>query len=109
MEDWKDKLGLVYSTNPEAHSEAAAEPEPVEEPSAQHLVVGIERKGRGGKTVTWVRGYSGAGIGELCKTLKTKCGVGGSAKEGEIIIQGDKKQAVADLLRQLGYGVKVSG
>lgn len=109
MDDWKDKLSLVYSTNPHAHSDPPAEAEPPERPSAQRLVVGIERKGRGGKTVTWVRGFSGSGIEELCKTLKTKCGVGGSTKDGEIIIQGDKKQAVAELLRQLGYGVKVSG
>lgn len=109
MDDWKDKLHLVYTTHPSAHSDTPSEPESSEPPSAQRLVVGIERKGRGGKTVTWVRGFRGPGIEVLCKVLKTRCGVGGSVKEGEILIQGDKKQAVAEHLRQLGYGVKVSG
>lgn len=109
MNDWKSQLSLVYSTNPNAASEPDAEPEQAIDPNKQNLVVGIERKGHGGKTVTWVRGYTGVGIDDLCKTLKNRCGAGGTAKDGEIIIQGDKKQNVAELLRQMGYKVKISG
>ena len=109
MNDWKSQLSLVYSTNPNTASQPNPEPEQALDPNKQNLVVGIERKGRGGKTVTWIRGYTGAGIDDLCKTLKNRCGAGGTAKDGEIIIQGDKKQTIAELLRQMGYKVKISG
>ena len=72
---------------------------------AQKLRLAMERAGRGGKTVTIVRGFTGSQeeLEELCKTLKQKIGVGGSAKEGEIILQGDHRPKVADLLKSLGY------
>jgi translation initiation factor 1 len=73
--------------------------------------VAIERKNRGGKTVTLVKGFIGNDddLAELGKKIKTKCGVGGSAKDGEIIIQGEFKIRIADLLKEWGYKVKVSG
>ena len=72
---------------------------------AQQLRLAMERAGRGGKTVTIVRGFTGSPeeLEELCKTLKQKIGVGGSAKEGEIILQGDHRPKVAELLKSLGY------
>ena len=75
------------------------------EKRAQKLRLAMERAGTGGKTVTIVRGFTGSQeeLEELCKTLKQKIGVGGSAKEGEIILQGDHRAKVAELLKSLGY------
>jgi translation initiation factor 1 len=71
----------------------------------QKLRIFMEKKGRGGKTVTLIKGFIGTeedlkGLGKL---LKTKCGVGGSVKDNEIIIQGDFKQRITDLLKAEGY------
>lgn len=112
MDDWKDKLSMVYSTAPKKFIDDVDNEEPqIIDPSKQNLLVGIERKNRGGKTVTWIRGFKGTTnqIDDLCKRIKTKCGVGGSAKDGEIIIQGENKLKIADLLKDWGYKVKVSG
>lgn len=104
--DWKERLNVVYSTNPDFKYETAEE-EIIETPekSRQKLRVSIEKKGRGGKTVTLVSGFTGRGddLKELGKLLKTKCGVGGSVKEGEIIIQGEFKQRIIELLKSEGY------
>jgi translation initiation factor 1 len=110
--NWKDRLNVVYSTNPDyqfQHDENTAhETLPA---NKQNLIVAIERKNRGGKTVTLVKGFIGSedDLAELGKKIKTKCGVGGTAKEGEIIIQGEFKMRIADLLKEWGYRVKVSG
>jgi len=104
--DWKDRLNVVYSTNPDYQYENIGEEEEETLPkNQQKLRVSMEKKGRGGKTVTLVRGFIGTedDLKELGKLLKTKCGVGGSAKEGEIIIQGDFKQRIIDLLKAEGY------
>lgn len=104
--DWKDRLNVVYSTNPEFKYESSEEEEAETLPkSQQKLRVSMEKKGRGGKTVTLIKGFTGTDedLKELGKLLKTKCGVGGSAKEGEIIIQGDFKQRIIDLLKTEGY------
>ena len=104
--DWKDRLNVVYSTNPDYQYENIGEEEEETLPkNQQKLRVSTEKKGRGGKTVTLVRGFIGTedDLKELGKLLKTKCGVGGSAKEGEIIIQGDFKQRIIDLLKAEGY------
>ena len=104
--DWKDRLNVVYSTNPDYQYENIGEEEAETLPkNQQKLRVSMEKKGRGGKTVTLIRGFVGTedDLKELGKLLKTKCGVGGSAKEEEIIIQGDFKQRIIDLLKAEGY------
>lgn len=104
--DWKDRLNVVYSTNPNYEYENLNEEEDeTMEKQQQKLRVSIEKKGRGGKTVTLITGFIGKedDLKELGKLLKTKCGVGGSAKDGEIIIQGEFKQRIIDLLKAEGY------
>ncbi|MBQ8602866.1 MAG: translation initiation factor [Bacteroides sp.] len=104
--DWKDRLNVVYSTNPDFNYECIEEEQAETLPkNQQKLRVGIEKKGRGGKTVTIIKGFIGSedDLKDLSKWLKTKCGVGGSAKEGEIIIQGDFKQRIIELLKVEGY------
>jgi len=105
--DWKDRLNVVYSTNPNFsyesdRDETVAETLPL---NKQSLRVSLDRKNRGGKVVTLVTGFIGSdeALKELGKFLKTKCGVGGSAKDGEIVIQGDLKAKVIDLLLKAGY------
>jgi translation initiation factor 1 len=104
--DWKSRLGMVYSTNPDFVFDEAAEDE-VEtlSMSKQKLRVSIEKKGRGGKTVTLVKGFVGKDedLKALAKSLKTKCGVGGAVKDNEIVIQGDLRDKVVSLLKTFGY------
>lgn len=111
-QDWKDRLNVVYSTNPDLDYETSHEDEEdTLEPNKQMLRISIDRKKRKGKSVTLIEGFVGKedDLKELAKTLKTKCGVGGSAKDGEIIIQGEFKQKVADILNPMGYKTKMIG
>ena len=88
----KKPLGVVYSTNPDYQYQYDDQPyAETPPPSRQHLRVTLDRRHRGGKTVTLVSGFVGSDLDlqALAKTLKTHCAVGGSAKDGEIIIQGD--------------------
>ena len=104
--DWKDRLNIVYSTNRDFEYESYNEEEEETLPKEQQkLRVSIEKKGRGGKTVTLIKGFVGTedDLKELAKSLKIQCGVGGTAKEGEIIIQGEFKQRIIDILRAKGY------
>lgn len=107
--DWRDRLGVVYSTNSDFEYESSHEKEAETlQPEKQHLSVSIDRKQRKGKSVTLVTGFVGTedDLKALGKLLKSKCGVGGSAKEGEILIQGEWKDKVSSLLRTEGYKVK---
>ena len=107
--DWKKRLGVVFSTNPDfTYTEETVEEAATLEPSKQNLIVAIDRKGRAGKQVTLVTGFVGTAddLAELGRTLKVKCGVGGSAKDGEITIQGDFRDRVVTLLKDMGYKAK---
>jgi translation initiation factor 1 len=102
----KQRVNVVYSTNPNFNYEEQREDQQATlVPSQQKLYVSIDRKQRGGKEVTLVEGFVGneEDLKELSKMLKAKCGVGGSAKENEILIQGNFKQKVYDLLVAAGY------
>ena len=106
--DWKSRLGVMYSTNPDykyqMDEEAEEETLPKEK---QRLHITLEKRNRGGKVVTLVSGFRGTGNDRsaLGKWLKTRCGVGGSVKDGEIIIQGAWRRKVTDLLTEEGYHV----
>ena len=107
--DWKKRLGVVYSTNPAfKYQTEETQEETTLPPSRQRLIVRIDRRGRAGKQVTLIEGFKGSGddLAALAKTLKVKCGVGGSAKDGEITIQGDLRDKVTTLLTSMGYGAK---
>lgn len=102
----KKRVGVVYSTNPDFEYDDAQEAEAETLLRQQQpLRLNMERAGRGGKTVTLVKGFVGseADLNALCKLLKQKCGVGGAAKEGEIIIQGDHRQRLLEILKKEGY------
>ena len=102
-------MPLVYSTNPDFNLPSGEERK-VETlpPSKQKLTVYLDRRNRGGKTVTLVKGFIGSeeDLAELGRTLKSRCGTGGSAKDGEILIQGDCRDKVTTILTGMGYVAK---
>jgi translation initiation factor 1 len=110
--DWKDRLGVVFSTNPDfSYDKTHEEEAETLPPRKQDLRVSLDKKQRAGKSVTLVTGFIGTDndLKVLGKLLKSKCGVGGTAKDGEILIQGDFCNRVIDILKNEGYKVKRSG
>jgi len=108
--DWKSRLGVVYSTNSDFGYESPEEEQEPATPSSakQNLIVAIDRRQRAGKQVTLIRGFKGKeqDLEELAKTLRTKCGTGGSVKDGEILVQGDHRDKVVNILLSLGHKAK---
>jgi translation initiation factor 1 len=108
----KERINIVYSTNPDFNFQY--EEEEVQETLPNHqqkLYVSIDRKQRAGKEVTLIEGFVGKedDLKELGKMLKNKCGVGGTVKDNEILIQGNFRDKIVDLLLKEGYGVKKKG
>lgn len=108
--DWKDRLSIVYSTNPDFKYETTGE---VEEetlpPAKQNLRIKLDKRHRNGKAVTLITGFVGssADLKTLAKMLKSGCGVGGSDKDGEVLIQGDHREKVLALLTKAGYKARI--
>ncbi len=110
--DWKKRDGVVYSTSDdfEFNLNSSEETESLA-PNQQNLKVMLDKKARAGKKVTLIEGFIGSEseLSDLGKLLKNKCGVGGSAKDGEILIQGDHRDKVVQILHAEGYKAKKSG
>jgi translation initiation factor 1 len=107
-----DLGGIMYSTDPTfVYEEESVDSQELMPNNQQDLRVMLDRKNRGGKAVTLITGFVGSidELDKLAKMLKTKCGVGGASKDGEIIIQGDFRDKVLILLQKEGYKVKKSG
>ncbi|MDD2437533.1 MAG: translation initiation factor [Massilibacteroides sp.] len=104
--DWKKRLGVMYSTDPNFQYNKENEEEQETLPAEKQLLrISLDKRNRGGKIVTLITGFAGTSedLTTLGKLLKMKCGVGGSNKDGEIIIQGDLRQKVLEILRKEGY------
>ena len=110
--DWKKRDGIVFSTADSFDYQVGdKESQETRSPSQQKLKVLLDKKSRAGKQVTLVEGFVGTeeDLKELGKLLKNKCGVGGSTKDGEILIQGDHRDKVVQVLIQAGYAAKKAG
>jgi len=110
--DWKKRDGIVYSTSD--HFDYQYDVDQTQEtlpPNQQKLKILLDKKARAGKQVTLVEGFIGSedDLKELGKLLKNKCGVGGSAKDGKILIQGDHRDKIVQVLSSAGYSVKIAG
>lgn len=107
MNDWKERLGVVFSTSDEFQYKTDENETTIGEidKNKQLLRVFLDKKQRKGKKVTIIANFHGneESLKELAKMLKTKCGVGGSAKDGEIIIQGDFREKIVEILKNEGY------
>jgi translation initiation factor 1 len=109
---WKDRLGVVFSTNRDFNYENEGKDEQQTlPPQQQNIKVQLDRKKRNGKNVTLITGFIGSedDLKSMGKMLKTKCGVGGTVKDGEILIQGDFCNKIIEILKTEGYKVKRVG
>ena len=104
----KDRF-VVYSTNPDYEPEGELDEQDTLDVTKQKLIISLDKKRRKGKAVSLVEGFVGSAedLKDLGKILKTKLGVGGSVKDGQIIIQGDFRQKAKEILESEGYRVKV--
>ena len=112
MKHKSDNNGTVYSTNPDFVFDYGEEEVVTLEPAKQNLRVMLDKKQRAGKKVTLITGFQGSeyDLAVLGKELKSACGVGGSVKDGEILLQGDFREKVLGILLQKGYSkTKISG
>ncbi len=110
--NWKSRKGIVYSTLPDfSYNVAQATGQQTLPPQQQQLKVSLDKSGRAGKQVTLITGFIGSteDLETLAKLLKTKCGTGGSAKDGAILIQSDVRDKVMVFLTKEGYKAKRSG
>ncbi|MCL2596933.1 MAG: translation initiation factor [Paludibacter sp.] len=109
INDWKDNLGIIYSTNPN-FSKKTEESEQTPVP-AEKIFLRIELDKRNGKVATIVSGFTGTEtqLKELSKVLKVKCSTGGSQRDDEILIQGDFRIKIAEIVTNLGYKIKRIG
>ena len=108
----KKKKHVVYSTNPDfEYDYEGDEVEETLDPEDQLLYVSIDRKNRGGKEVTLIEGFVGDSqdLKDLAKQLKSSCGVGGSVKDGDILIQGNFRDKICSILEKEGYRFKKKG
>jgi translation initiation factor 1 len=108
----KERINIVYSTNPNfPFQEEEAEITDTLPKNQQKLYVSIDKKQRGGKEVTLIEGFIGNDddLKELGKFLKSKCGVGGTVKDGDILIQGNFRDKIIELLQNEKYSVKRKG
>ena len=106
--DWKDKLGSLYDNVPKASEEEITPKETHTEQKTKKQTLRVELDKRNGKPATLITEFDGTEdeLKDLAKYLKVKCGVGGSARGGEILIQGDVRSKVSDLLIEKGFKVK---
>ncbi len=111
-QDWKERLGVVYSTKSDFSYESDdSDSSQTLAPKDQLLYVSLDKKKRAGKEVTLIEGFVGTedDLNQLGKTLKQKCGVGGTSKDGEILIQGNFRDRILVLLQEMGYKTKRKG
>jgi len=108
----KDRINIVYSTNPDFSYESEASNEQDTLPAnKQDLRVQLDKKSRAGKQVTLITGFIGTTVDleSLGKALKNTCGSGGSAKDQEILVQGDHRDKIMKYLLEKGYRAKKTG